>query len=126
FFATWCAPCREEMAGLRRFLARRTTENFEALAISVGEPDGRVRRFFETVAVNFPVLLDRDKAVARSWRVATLPSTYFLSRELHPNPFVRGTLQWDDRDPMQISRRLDEAQQANEPVRNGPAGPVSE
>jgi peroxiredoxin len=110
FFATWCPPCRDEMAGLSRFLARKTTGNLEVLAISVGEPDGRVRRFFETVAVNFPVLLDRDKGVAKSWRVATLPSTYFLNHELQPKLFVRGPLQWDDLDPMQISRRLAEAQ----------------
>ena len=126
FFATWCVPCRDEVEGLRRFVARTRNEDVAVLAVSVGEPDVRVRRFFDTRPVNFPVLLDRDKAIARSWRVATLPTTYVLSPELQPKLFVRGELQWDALDIAQMVRRLDEKQQPSQPVDSRPTAPPSE
>jgi peroxiredoxin len=109
FFATWCGPCREEIEGLRRFVCRTKNDDLSVLAVSVGEPEGRVRRFFDTMPVNFTVLLDRDKTIARVWRVATLPTTYVLSPELKPKLFLRGELQWDQLDLAQIVKKLDEA-----------------
>jgi peroxiredoxin len=83
FFATWCEPCREELPALNRFLERSAT-NVSILAISVAEVDPRVKRFFEAMPVNFPVLLDRDRTVAKSWKIGTLPTTYVLDANMKP------------------------------------------
>lgn len=107
FFATWCGPCREEMEALRRFVARTNSNDLTVLAVSVGEPDDRVRRFFGTTPPNFTVVLDRDMSVARAWRVAMLPTTYVLDAELKPKLFLRGEQQWDRLDAAQIVKRLD-------------------
>ena len=120
FFATWCVPCREEMEGLRRFVALTRNADVAVVAVSVGEPDGRVQRFFAPRPMNFPILLDRDKAVTRSWRVTTLPTTYILSPDLQPKLFVRGGLQWDELDIAQTVRKLDETRQTGEPVDSRP------
>lgn len=108
FFATWCGPCREEMEALRRFVARTNSNELTVLAVSVGESDDRVRRFFDTMPVNFMVVLDRDMSVTRAWRVAMLPTTYVLDAELKPKLFLRGEQQWDQLDAVQIVRKLDE------------------
>lgn len=108
FFATWCGPCREEMEALRRFVARTNSKDLTVLAVSVGEPDDRVRRFFETMPVNFTVVLDRDMTVTRAWRVGMLPTTYVLDAELKPKLFLRGEQQWDRLDAAQIVRKLGE------------------
>jgi thiol-disulfide isomerase/thioredoxin len=63
FFATWCEPCREELPALNRFLTR-AGPNASVVAISVAEVDPRVKRFFDAAPVDFPVLLDRDRAIA--------------------------------------------------------------
>lgn len=107
FFATWCGPCREEMEALRRFVARTKDSDLTVLAVSVGEPENRVRRFFDTMPVNFTVVLDRDMTVTRAWRVAMLPTTYVLNAELKPKLFLRGEQQWDQLDAAQILRKLD-------------------
>lgn len=108
FFATWCGPCREEMEALRRFVARTKDSDLTVLAVSVGEPDDRVRRFFDKSPVNFTVVLDRDMTVTRAWRVAMLPTTYVLNAELKPKLFLRGEQLWDRLDAAQIVRKLDE------------------
>src|ERR1700730_12636951 len=77
FFATWCEPCREELPALNRFL-KRSASNASAVAISVAEVEPRVKRFLEAMPVNFPVLLDRERTIAKSWKISALPTTYVL------------------------------------------------
>jgi peroxiredoxin len=95
FFATWCEPCRPEMAALQRLAERFAQRPLTILAVDVGEVDARVRRFFDTLPVTFPVLLDRDKAVTKAWKVAMLPTTYVLDRTLAPRFMVEGDFDWD-------------------------------
>jgi peroxiredoxin len=95
FFATWCEPCREELPALQRLLERSRESGLAIFAVSVGEPDARVRRFFEPMPTNFPIVLDRDRAASKTWRVQMLPTTYVLDRELKPRLVVEGEFHWD-------------------------------
>jgi peroxiredoxin len=94
FFATWCEPCRDELPALNRFL-ERSASSASVVAISVAEVDPRVKRFFEAMPVNFPVLLDRDRAVAKSWKISTLPTTYVLDANMKPVLVVEADFAWD-------------------------------
>jgi peroxiredoxin len=104
FFATWCEPCRAEISGLQRLAERFTQRRLTILAVDVGEVDPRVRRFFDALPVSFPILLDRDKAVAKAWQVSTLPTTFVLDRTLVPRLVVEGDFDWDRPD---TDRKLD-------------------
>lgn len=98
FFATWCEPCREELPALNRFAAR-ANGTVRVLAISVAEIDSSVRRFIEATPVDYPVLLDRDKAVAKAWKVSTLPTTFVLHADLRPCLVTEAEFAWDKIDP---------------------------
>ncbi len=98
FFATWCEPCREELPAPNRFAAR-ANGTVKVLAISVAEVDLSVRRFVEAMPVNYPVLLDRDRAAARAWKVATLPTIFVLDADQRPRLFVEAEFAWDRIDP---------------------------
>jgi thiol-disulfide isomerase/thioredoxin len=102
FFATWCEPCREELPALNR-LAARAGGNVEVLAIAVADADRSVQRFFETTPVDFPILLDRDRAVAKAWSVATLPTTFVLDASLQPKFVVETDFAWDSIDPGKLT-----------------------
>lgn len=94
FFATWCAPCLRELPALAVFAARHPPPRLTVLAVDVGEPDLRVKRFFEKRPVPFPVLLDSDRAAARAWGVDTLPTTFMLDADLLPRFAVQGEFDW--------------------------------
>jgi thiol-disulfide isomerase/thioredoxin len=94
FFATWCEPCREELPALNRFLGRASS-NVSVIAVSVAEVDQRVNRFFERMHVDFPVLLDGNRMVAKSWKISTLPTTYVLDANLKPVLLVEADFAWD-------------------------------
>lgn len=97
FFATWCAPCREELPSLTRFL-NRSAAHASVIAISVADADQRVKHFLEQTPVNFPVLLDRERTVAKSWNVSALPTTYILDANLKPMLVVESDFPWDTTD----------------------------
>jgi thiol-disulfide isomerase/thioredoxin len=94
FFATWCEPCRAEIASLKELQARLDGQPFAIVPISVAEADGAVRRFFAGDPPPFAILLDRDRAVARAWNIHVLPSTVVLDRGLRPRFFAEGDIDW--------------------------------
>lgn len=93
FFATWCAPCVEELASLDA-LAERLGTGATILAVDVGEVEARVRNFIRQRPVRFPILLDRDRAAMKRWRVEGLPSSFVLDRDLRPVSLTAEPLDW--------------------------------
>lgn len=79
FFATWCEPCRDEMAALDRLDAAMAGRAFAILAVDVAEPEIRVRRFFATHPVRFPILLDEDRTALKTWEVKAFPTSLLVT-----------------------------------------------
>lgn len=123
FFATWCAPCREELPALQRFAARVNPAEVEVLIVSVAEPDDRVRRFIDSMAFGLPILLDRDRAVTKGWDIAVLPSTVVLGPDLQPRLGVEADVAWDAISPAQLIERARQnapsAPQTDQPPQGG-------
>lgn len=94
FFATWCAPCVEEFASLQKLTDESRDLPITVVAINVAEVDVRVRNFVAKLAVQFPVLLDRDRAVTRAWNVVSLPTTIVLDSNLAPRFIVEDAIDW--------------------------------
>ncbi|MGO4676350.1 TlpA family protein disulfide reductase [Bosea sp. 2YAB26] len=93
FFATWCAPCIEEMASLNALAAQQPVQ-LTILAVDVGEVDARVRTFFRERPVSFPILLDRDRSAMKAWHVEGLPTSFVLDRDLSPAFKAEEPLDW--------------------------------
>jgi cytochrome c biogenesis protein CcmG/thiol:disulfide interchange protein DsbE len=79
FWATWCAPCREEMPAMQR-VAGSTDAVF--LAVDLLEDGARVRGFMDSLALDrLTPLLDLDGAVTRKYSVLELPQTFFIDAQ---------------------------------------------
>ena len=81
FWATWCPPCRKEMPQLVAAYQRYRNEGLEVVAVNVGEPEDRVRQFAEEFGMRFTVALDKIGAVARTYSLLGLPTTFFVDRQ---------------------------------------------
>jgi thiol-disulfide isomerase/thioredoxin len=79
FWATWCAPCREEIPMLNELQASYGERGFRILAISEEEADV-IREFVEREEVRYLNLVGTAE-VAEAYGVLGLPSAYLLDRE---------------------------------------------
>jgi len=94
FWATWCDPCRDEMPSIDRLRTSMQGEPFVVLAVNLAEPPSRIRGFLQKTPVGFPVLLDRDMAVAKAWKARILPATYILGPDGRIRYSYVGELDW--------------------------------
>ncbi|MFP5350878.1 MAG: TlpA disulfide reductase family protein [Gammaproteobacteria bacterium] len=81
FWATWCAPCREEMPLLNQLYEQYRKVGFTLLAINVDDDPAKARTMARKLGVSFPVLFDTDKRVSKLYDVAAMPSTLLIDRD---------------------------------------------
>jgi thiol-disulfide isomerase/thioredoxin len=78
FWATWCAPCRDEMPSLE-MLNRRFGKDIVMLAVSVDDDQAQVARFFGDEKPSFTVLWDQEKKFTNIYGTNKFPETYLIS-----------------------------------------------
>lgn len=82
FWATWCPPCRAEMADLETLHKRLGPRGLELLAVSVDADANLVREYVRQEKLSFTVLLDLDQRWAgTALRVPGFPTTYLVGRD---------------------------------------------
>jgi thiol-disulfide isomerase/thioredoxin len=101
FWATWCAPCREELPLLSSYAVRNASSGLQVLGFSLNEPDDlpAVRRIAGTLS--FPVGLLGSAWAAGYGRIWRLPVSFTIDRggRLADNT-------WDDAQPAWTESRL--------------------
>jgi len=81
FWASWCGPCVSEMPYLQEIYKEWSGRGIELLAINIGEDSSTVKGFMQKHNLSLPVLLDTQKAVARRYNIAGIPTTFFLDKD---------------------------------------------
>jgi thiol-disulfide isomerase/thioredoxin len=84
FWATWCAPCREEIPILVRLQAKYRDRGLQLVGIAIDQPD-KVRPYATEMGMNFPILIGNLEAIdltkALGNRAGVLPFTVVLGRD---------------------------------------------
>ena len=81
FWATWCQPCRAEMAQLQA-LVEAEPASTRVIAVNLGEPRSSVRKWVADLGLTYPVLLDPQLSVASLYGVRGLPTTFLIDSQL--------------------------------------------
>jgi cytochrome c biogenesis protein CcmG, thiol:disulfide interchange protein DsbE len=78
FWATWCAPCREEMPVLEAFYRSHHGQGLEVIGLSMDRSRERegVKKVAETVT--YPIAIAADAKVNGFEAVRALPVTYII------------------------------------------------
>lgn len=97
FWATWCAPCREEMPALDALQAAHGGPDFEVILIATGRnsPEAIERFFAEAAIGRLETGLDPRGMLAREMGVPGLPVTVILNREGAEIARLMGGADWN-------------------------------
>jgi thiol-disulfide isomerase/thioredoxin len=97
-WATWCAPCREEMPSLDRLQAAHGGEDLQVVALSLDRGDSldKVRRFYDEVGIEtLAIYRDPEAEVGRAFRAPGLPTTIVIDPAGREIGRVLGGAKWD-------------------------------
>ncbi len=78
FWADWCRFCEGEMQAIEKVYQRLKPRGLEVIAINAGQDRKTVAAFMQKIGVSYPALLDEESAIAKSYGVVGLPTTYFV------------------------------------------------
>ncbi len=80
-WATWCAPCREEMPSMEKLYQEMKGQPFEILAVSIDILGAQaVAPFMTQLNLSFPVLLDSQGTVSRLYGTTGVPESFIIDR----------------------------------------------
>lgn len=77
FWADWCKYCEGEMRAIEP-VYRANQGKLQVLAINAGQDKATISAFMTKIGVSYPALLDENSAIARSYGVVGLPTTFFI------------------------------------------------
>ena len=94
FWATWCAPCIEEMPSLNRLAERYAGKGVEIVAISVDEDPEAYQNFLSKNQIRFLTLRDPSRRISEQYGTFKLPESYVISREGRLLNKIIGAADW--------------------------------
>lgn len=103
FWATWCAPCREEIPLFMEVRRERASQGFEVLGIAIDNPD-KVAEYARNAAISYPVLIADGSGLDLIRKLGNasggLPYTAFLDRGGRPVRSKLGALKRPELDSL--------------------------
>ena len=103
FWATWCAPCREEMPSLDILQSNKKIENLIILPINIGKENlDKARKFFEDLKIeNLKIFYDDSVKLANNFELIGLPTTIFINKNGEEFARIIGSIDFEDNDFIQ-------------------------
>ena len=83
FWATWCAPCKEEMPSLDSLKNNSNLDNLKIFPINVGqENEEKAINFFNDLKIkNLDTYFDSSIALAKKFSLRGIPTTILLNKD---------------------------------------------
>ena len=99
FWATWCAPCIEEMPSLNRLQANTAFNNLKIIPINVGRDNiEKSKNFYKKLKIeNLEIYFDKDIELAKKFLLRGLPTTVFINKKGEEFARVIGFINFDDK-----------------------------
>ena len=99
FWATWCAPCKEEMPSLDRLQVNQNLSNLKIFAINISqESKNKVDSFFEDLNIeNFEPYFDAPTTLAKTFSLRGVPTSILIDKDGKEFARIMGSIDFNDK-----------------------------
>ena len=99
FWATWCAPCKEEMPSLDLLTTKKGLKNLRVFAINVGKDNKqKALNFFEDLNIkNLEVYFDPPITLAKKFGLRGIPTSILFNKEGLEFARIVGSVDFEDK-----------------------------
>ena len=83
FWATWCAPCKEEMPALDKLYQNNNFKNLEVLAVNMEQPNlSKTENFFLDLNIKkLEIFFDKNLNFVKEFKLRGVPTTILVNKE---------------------------------------------
>ena len=100
FWATWCAPCKEEMPSLDNLQANIDLNNLKIFPINIGQESlKKSESFFKDLNIkNLDIYFDSPNTLAKKFSLRGVPTTIFFNKEGKEFARVIGSIDFNNKE----------------------------
>ena len=100
FWATWCAPCKEEMPSLDLLQVNEDLDNLKIFPINVGQDNlEKSLSFFKNLKIkNLKIYFDETMSNAKKFGLRGLPTTILLNKDGLEFARIIGSIDFKDKE----------------------------
>jgi thiol-disulfide isomerase/thioredoxin len=106
FWASWCAPCRQEMASLERLAWQGNAARFAVIGISTDDYPERAQRLLKDSNATISHFIDRKLLMENMLGAKQLPLTVLVDADGRVVDKIYGAKEWDGPEAL---KRIDNA-----------------
>ena len=99
FWATWCAPCREEMPSLDSLYQDNNFKNLQIFAVNMEQPnDSKTKKFFTDLNIQkLEIFFDRNLNFVKEFKLRGIPTTTLINKKGEEFARIIGTVDFLDK-----------------------------
>lgn len=106
FWASWCAPCKEEMPSIQSlYNSFKDNGQFRMLTVLYNDDYQKAANYMKENNFQLPVFIDADGKTAKAYGVKGVPETYIIDKKGILREKVLGPARWSS--PKAISLMSD-------------------
>ena len=100
FWATWCAPCREEMPSLDNLQLNSKLNNLKIFPINIGQEDiSKSKLFFEELKIrNLDIYFDPTIKLVKKFTLRGVPTTILFNKQGEEFARIIGSIDFDSKE----------------------------
>ncbi|MEI8325431.1 MAG: TlpA disulfide reductase family protein [Betaproteobacteria bacterium] len=105
FWASWCGPCREEMASLERLAWRGEASQFVVIGVSTDDYPELAKSLLQKTHARLNHFIDKQLQLERMLGAERLPLTVLVDARGRVLDKVYGAMEWDSPQSLALIRK---------------------